>query len=566
MYQYDEYDQCTVDERVTQFTDQTARYLAGELSEDEYRPLRLQNGLYIQRHAPMLRVAVPYGNLRAAQLRMLGHIARTYDRGYGHFSTRQNVQFNWPNLEDVPEILGLLATVQMHAIQTSGNCIRNVTADPFAGVAADEHIDPRPWCEIVRQWSTFHPEFTFLPRKFKFAVNGAAQDRAIIRAHDIGLDLTRDAEGNIGFRVLVGGGLGRTPIIGEEVSSFVPWLQILNYCEAILRIYNLHGRRDNAYKARIKILVKSLGVAEFARQVETEFVHTRNAISTLTQEEIDRVAGHFNDPVLPELPAEDAGYAARLMDNKAFSNWVRHNIRAHKVQGYASVVLSLKKTGVAPGDITADQFDAVADLADEYAFGEVRSTHEQNLVLASVSQADLFAVWKTARKLGLATPNIGLLTDMIVCPGADFCVLANAKSIPIANAIQNRFDNLDYLHDIGELELNISGCMNACGHHHVGHIGVLGVDKNGEEWYQVTIGGDQGNKAVLGKVIGPSFAATEVPDVISSLIDNYIDHRHEDERFIDTVRRIGIESFKTRVYAERGARLEERKPSNVSNH
>lgn len=566
MYQYDEYDQCTVDERVTQFTDQTARYLAGELSEDEYRPLRLQNGLYIQRHAPMLRVAVPYGNLRAVQLRMLGHIARTYDHGYGHFSTRQNVQFNWPNLEDVPQILGLLATVQMHAIQTSGNCIRNVTTDPFAGVAADEHIDPRPWCEIVRQWSTFHPEFTFLPRKFKFAINGATQDRAIIRAHDIGLDLIRDADGNIGFRVLVGGGLGRTPIIGEEVSSFVPWQQILNYCEAILRIYNLHGRRDNAYKARIKILVKSLGVAEFARQVETEFVHTRNGISTLTQAEIDRVAGRFNDPVLPELPPEDAGYAAQLADNKAFANWVRHNIRAHKVQGYASVVLSLKKTGIAPGDITADQFDAVADLADQYAFGEVRSTHEQNLVLASVSQADLFTVWKTARNLGLATPNIGLLTDMIVCPGADFCVLANAKSIPIANAIQNRFDNLDYLHDIGELELNISGCMNACGHHHVGHIGVLGVDKNGEEWYQVTIGGDQGNKAMLGKVIGPSFAATEVPDVISSLINNYIDYRHEDERFIDTVRRVGIESFKTRVYVERGARLEEGKPSNVSNH
>ena len=566
MYQYDEYDQCTVDERVTQFTDQTARYLAGELSEDEYRPLRLQNGLYIQRHAPMLRVAVPYGNLRAAQLRMLGHIARTYDHGYGHFSTRQNVQFNWPNLEDVPEILGLLSTVQMHAIQTSGNCIRNVTADPFAGVAADERIDPRPWCEIVRQWSTFHPEFTFLPRKFKFAVNGAAQDRAIIRAHDIGLDLTRDADGNIGFRVLVGGGLGRTPIIGEEVSSFVPWQQILNYCEAILRIYNLHGRRDNAYKARIKILVKSLGVAEFARQVEAEFVQTRNGISTLTQAEIDRVAGRFNDPVLPELPTEDAGYAAQLTDNKAFSNWVKHNIHAHKVQGYASVVLSLKKTGVAPGDITADQFEAVADLADQYAFGEVRSTHEQNLVLPSVSQADLFTVWQKARNLGLATPNIGLLTDMIVCPGADFCVLANAKSIPIASAIQNRFDNLDYLHDIGELELNISGCMNACGHHHVGHIGVLGVDKNGEEWYQVTIGGDQGNKAVLGKVIGPSFAAKEVPDVISSLINNYIDCRHEDERFIDTVRRVGIESFKTRVYVERGARLAERKPLNVSNH
>jgi len=566
MYQYDEYDQCTVDERVTQFTHQTARYLAGELSEDEYRPLRLQNGLYIQRHAPMLRIAVPYGNLRSSQLRMLGHIARTYDHGYAHFSTRQNVQFNWPKLEDVPEILGLLATVQMHAIQTSGNCIRNVTADPFAGVAADEHIDPRPWCEIVRQWSTSHPEFSFLPRKFKFAVNGAVEDRAIIRAHDIGLDLTRDADGNIGFRVLVGGGLGRTPILGEEVCPFVPWQQMLNYCEAILRIYNLHGRRDNAYKARIKILVKSLGVAEFTRQVEAEFAYTREGISTLTQAEIDRVTRRFNDPVLPELPAEDAGYAAQLAGNKAFANWVRHNIRAHKVRGYASVVLSLKKTGVTPGDITADQFDAGADLADQYAFGEVRSTHEQNLVLPSVRLADLFTVWQEARNLGLATANIGLLTDMIVCPGADFCVLANAKSIPIASAIQNRFDNLDYLHDIGELELNISGCMNACGHHHVGHIGVLGVDKNGEEWYQVTIGGNQGNKAVLGKVIGPSFAATEVPDVISSLINNYIDYRHEDERFIDTVRRVGIESFKTRVYVERGARLEERKPPNASSH
>lgn len=566
MYHYDEYDQCAVDERVAQFTDQTARYLAGELSEDEYRPLRLQNGLYIQRHAPMLRIAIPYGNVRSAQLRMLGHIARTYDHGYGHFSTRQNVQFNWPKLKDVPEILGLLATVQMHAIQTSGNCIRNVTTDPFAGVAADEHIDPRPWCEIVRQWSTFHPEFTFLPRKFKFAVNGAAQDRALILAHDIGLDLVRDAAGNIGFRVLVGGGLGRTPVIGEEVSAFVPWQQILNYCQAILRIYNLHGRRDNAYKARIKILVKSLGVAEFARQVEAEFVHTRDGISTLTQAEIDCVTGRFDDPVLPGLPARDAGYAAQLAGNKAFANWARHNLRAHKVPGYASVVLSLKKTGVAPGDITADQFDAVADLADQYAFGEVRSTHEQNLVLASVSQADLFTVWQKARNLGLATPNIGLLTDMIVCPGADFCALANAVSIPIASAIQNRFDNLDYLHDIGELELNISGCMNACGHHHVGHIGVLGVDKNGEAWYQVMIGGEQGNQAVIGKVIGPSFAAAEMPDVISSLINHYIDYRHEDERFIDTVRRIGIESFKTRVYVERGARLEERRPANVANH
>lgn len=556
MYQYDEYDQRIVDERVAQFRDQTNRYLAGELSEDEFRPLRLQNGLYIQRYAPMLRVAVPYGNLRSDQLRMLGHIARKYDRGYAHVSTRQNIQYNWPKLEDVPEILGLLSSVQMHAIQTSGNCIRNVTADPFAGVAGDEHIDPRPWCEIVRQWSTFHPEFAFLPRKFKIAVNGAEHDRAIIRAHDIGLDLTRDAGGNIGFRVLVGGGLGRTPIIGEEVASFVPWQQILNYCEAVLRVYNLHGRRDNAYKARIKILVKALGVEEFARQVEAEFVHLKDGPSTLTQAEIDRVASRFDDPELPPEPAHNEAYAAHLASNKAFATWVGRNVRAHKTPGYASVVLSLKKHGVAPGDITAEQFDTVADLADRYAFGEARSTHEQNLVLASVRQTDLHEVWQQATGAGLASPNIGLLTDIIACPGGDFCSLANAKSIPIATAIQSRFDDLDYLHDIGDIEVNISGCMNACGHHHVGHIGVLGVDKNGSEWYQVTIGGDQGNQAALGKVIGPSFAAAEMPDVISSLINTYTDNRHPDERFIDTVRRIGIEPFKTRVYAEREQRKE----------
>jgi sulfite reductase (NADPH) hemoprotein beta-component len=555
MYQYDEYDQRIVDERVAQYADQTARYLAGELSEDEFRPLRLQNGLYIQRHAPMLRVAIPYGNLRAEQLRMLGHIARKYDRGYGHFSTRQNLQYNWPRLEDVPEILALLSSVQMHAIQTSGNCIRNVTSDPYAGVAADEYIDPRPWCEIVRQWSTFHPEFAYLPRKFKIAVNGAEDDRAVIQIHDIGLDLKRDADGNIGFRVLVGGGLGRTPILGEEVASFVPWPQILNYCEAVLRVYNLHGRRDNAYKARIKILVKALGVAEFARQVEAEFVHLKDGPSTLTQAEIDRVARRFNDPALAPLPADDA-YRARLADNKAFANWAQRNVRGHKLSGYASVVLSLKKTGIAPGDITADQFDAVADLSERYSQGEVRVLHEQNMAFASVREADLFDLWQQLRDLGLATPNIGLLTDIISCPGGDFCALANAKSIPIAEAIQQRFDDLDFLHDIGELELNISGCMNACGHHHVGHIGVLGVDKNGSEWYQVTIGGAQGNDASLGKVIGPSFAAAEMPDVVDSLINTYIDNRHEDERFIDTVRRVGIEPFKTRVYAERAVRTE----------
>ena len=563
MYQYDEYDQRIVDERVAQFADQTRRYLADELSEDEFRPLRLQNGLYIQRHAPMLRIAVPYGNLNSKQLRTLAHIARTYDRGYGHFSTRQNLQLNWPRLEDVPQILSLLSGVQMHAIQTSGNCIRNVTADPFAGVAADELIDPRPWCEIVRQWSTFHPEFAFLPRKFKIAVNGAEHDRALIRAHDIGLDLVRNAQGEIGFRVLVGGGLGRTPIIGEEVSSFVPWQQILNYCDAVLRVYNLHGRRDNAYKARIKILVKALGVDEFARQVEAEFVHLQDGPSTLTQAEIDRVARRFTDPVLPALPAEDASYNEKLSTDAAFARWVGRNVRAHGVPGYASVVLSLKAHGVAPGDITSEQLETVADLADRYAFGEARSTHEQNIVLASVRRSDLHALWQQARAAGLATANIGLLTDIIACPGGDFCALANAKSIPIATAIQARFDDLDYLHDIGDMEINISGCMNACGHHHVGHIGVLGVDKNGSEWYQVTIGGEQGNQAALGKVIGPSFAAAEMPDVISSLINTYIENRHEDERFIDTVRRIGVEPFKTRVYAERSARREAEETANV---
>lgn len=567
MYQYDEYDQRLVDERVAQFADQTARYLAGELSEDEFRPLRLQNGLYVQRHAPMLRVAIPYGNLNPQQLRMLAHVARTYDRGYGHFTTRQNLQFNWPKLEAVPEILGLLASVQMHAIQTSGNCIRNVTADPYAGVAADELIDPRPWCEIVRQWSTFHPEFAYLPRKFKIAVNGAAEDRAAIRVHDIGLELRRDDAGNIGFRVLVGGGLGRTPIIGEEVASFVPWQQILNYCDAVLRVYNLHGRRDNAYKARIKILVKALGVEEFARQVEAEFVHLQDGPSTLTQAEIDRVRSRFNDPVLTPRPAEEADYRARLADTPAFARWAQRNVRAHKVTGYASVVLSLKPAGIAPGDITANQLDAVADLAEHYGHGEVRVLHEQNLSLPSVRVRDLFELWQNVRDVGLATPNIGLLTDIISCPGGDFCALANAKSIPIANAIQQRFDDLDFLHDIGELELNISGCMNACGHHHIGHIGVLGVDKNGEEWYQVTIGGAQGDQATLGKVIGPSFAAVEMPDVVESLIHTYLEQRHADEQFIDTVRRVGIEPFKSRVYAERTARQqagsEERKPTHV---
>ncbi|HOB47599.1 MAG TPA: nitrite/sulfite reductase, partial [Zoogloea sp.] len=470
MYRYDPYDQKIVDERVAQFRDQTRRYLAGELTDDEFRPLRLQNGLYIQRHAPMLRVAVPYGLLSSRQVRKLAHIARTYDKDYAHVTTRQNFQFNWPALEVVPEILAELATVEMHAIQTSGACIRNITSDPFAGVAGDEYIDPRPWCEVLRQWSTFHPEFAFLPRKFKIAVNGAAEDRAVIQCHDIGLELKRDAAGEIGFRVLVGGGMGRTPIIGEEIADFVPWQHIITYCEAILRVYNRYGRRDNLYKARIKILVKSLGVAEFKRQVEEEWAFGKNGPSTLTEAEVARVAGHFTTPAYETLTGDDAGYAAQRAANPAFAAWARRNVLAHKVPGYAVVVLSLKNPSRAPGDISAEQLELVADLADAFSFGEIRATHEQNLVLADVKQSELFAVWEKARASSLATPTFGLLTDLICCPGGDFCALANAKSIPIANAIQARFDDLDYLYEIGDIELNISGCMNSCGHHHVGHI------------------------------------------------------------------------------------------------
>jgi sulfite reductase (NADPH) hemoprotein beta-component len=551
MYQYDQYDQQIVDERVAQFRDQTRRYLAGELSEDEFRPLRLQNGLYIQRHAPMLRIAIPYGLLSSRQLRKLAHIARTYDKGYGHFTTRQNIQFNWPALENVPEILAELASVQMHAIQTSGSCIRNITSDPFAGVAGDEHTDPRPWAEVLRQWSTFHPEFAYLPRKFKIAINGAREDRAAIQMHDIGLDLARDANGEVGFRVLVGGGLGRTPILGEEIAAFVPWPHILTYCEAILRVYNRYGRRDNLYKSRIKILVKALGADAFRAQVEAEWAHLKDGPATLTAEEVARVASHFVDPDYEHLPAEDFCFRQHLAEDKAFAAWVKRNVRAHKRPGYAIVTLSTKHRDVAPGDTTAEQMERIAEWAERFSFGELRVTHEQNLVLADVRRADLYTLWHQARAAGLATPNIGLLSDIISCPGGDFCNLANAKSIPIANAIQARFDDLDYLHDIGDIELNISGCMNACGHHHVGHIGILGVDKNGDEFYQVTIGGEQGNRAALGKVIGPSFAAAEMPDVVAQLIETYLAHRHADERFIDTVRRIGIEPFKARVYAER---------------
>jgi sulfite reductase (NADPH) hemoprotein beta-component len=535
MYVYDDYDQRIIEDRVKQFRDQTRRYLAGELSEEEFRPLRLQNGLYIQRFAPMLRVAVPYGQLSSRQTRMLAKIARDYDKGYAHISTRQNVQFNWPALEDVPDILAELATVQMHAIQTSGNCLRNVTTDQFAGVAADELVDPRPWCEIVRQWTTFHPEFAYLPRKFKIAVNGAHSDRAAIEVHDIGLEPVRNGAGELGFRVLVGGGLGRTPVVGAFINEFLPWQDLLSYLDAILRVYNRYGRRDNKYKARIKILVKALTPQVFAEKVEAEMAHLRGGATTLTEAEVQRVARHFVDPAYKTLSDQADALAHLDTEHPGFARWRQRNVFAHKRPGYAAVTLSLKPTGTAPGDLTDKQLDAIADLAERYSFGQLRTSHEQNVILADVEQGQLHALWLEARESGFATPNIGLLTDIICCPGGDFCSLANAKSIPIAESIQRRFDDLDYLFDIGELDLNISGCMNACGHHHVGHIGILGVDKKGEEFYQVSLGGSATRDASIGKILGPSFAQDDMANVIGKLIDTY--------------QRIGIDPFKERVYA-----------------
>ena len=563
MYRYDHYDQAIVDDRVKQFRDQTHRYLAGTLSEDEYRPLRLQNGLYIQRYAPMLRIAIPYGLLSSKQLRALSDIAAKYDRSYGHISTRQNMQLNWPKLEDVPEILAELAKVEMHAIQTSGNCIRNVTSDQFAGVSPDELTDPRPWCEILRQWSTFHPEFAYLPRKFKIAVNAADTDRAATRVHDIGLDVLKDADGNIGFRVIVGGGLGRTPIVGVVIKDFLPWQHLITYLECILRVYNLHGRRDNKYKARIKILVKALGIEEFRRQVENEWAYVKDGAATLTEAEVERIQKHFTDPDWKQLDDLSLEALAAEKNDKAFTRWLERNVHGHKKPGYAAVTLSLKDPKTAPGDITSAQMNFVADLADKYSFGELRTSHEQNIILADVEKSRLHELWLEARAHSLASPTVGLLQDIICCPGGDFCSLANAKSIPIATAIQERFDDLDYLHDIGELDLNISGCMNACGHHHVGNIGILGVDKSGSEWYQVSIGGRQGYNAHLGDVIGPSFAAAEIPDVISQLIETYIDNREsDDERFVDAVHRLGIGPFKERVYANKNNAGKERAVAN----
>ena len=545
MYRYDELDQSLVDQRVTEFRDQVRRHLAGELSEEEFRPLRLRNGLYIQRHAPMLRIAIPYGLLSSAQLRALASIARRYDRGYGHFTTRQNLQLNWPALADVPDILAELAQVQMHAIQTSGNCVRNVTADHMAGVAPDEIDDPRPYCEIIRQWATLHPEFTYLPRKFKIAVTGSAEDRAASEVHDIGLQLRRGAHGEIGFTVRVGGGLGRAPAIGQITREWLPLAELFAYLQAVLRVYNLHGRRDNIHKARIKILLKSLGLERFRAEVEAEWQAGRADAPQLTPAELERVRGFFQPQPYETLADHDPTPGREL----AFKAWYRYNTRTHRVPGYRAVFVSLKAHGAVPGDMTSAQMEAVAALAERVSFGLIRSTHNQNLLLADVPQRALYEVWRELAALGLAMPNIGTLTDMIACPGLDFCSLANAGTIAVAQQIQQRFDDLDYLHDLGEIELKMSGCMNACGHHHVGHIGILGVDKHGEEWYQISLGGSANGSTALGEVIGPSVAQHEVAPTLERIVETYRNLREEGERFIDTVRRLGLVPFREHAYA-----------------
>jgi sulfite reductase (NADPH) hemoprotein beta-component len=545
VYRYDNIDQTIVAERVAQFRDQTERFLKGQISEDEFRPLRLRNGLYIQRFAPMLRVAIPYGLLSTRQLRMLAHLARKYDRDYGHFTTRQNIQYNWPKLEDVPDMLADLASVEMHAIQTSGNCIRNVTADHLAGVAPDEIEDPRPYCEIIRQWSTLHPEFTYLPRKFKIAVTGSPADRAASEVHDIGLHMKHGPDGEIGFEVLVGGGLGRTPIIGKVIRDFLPRQHLLSYLDAILRIYNQEGRRDNIHKARIKILVRAKGVEAFTAAVEEEWARVRDSGLELDLAEIERMKAFFTLPPYETLPDIDAT-AGR---EPAFIAWHRHNTRKHKVPGYRAVMVSIKAYGEPPGDLTSAQMDELADLADRVSSGQVRVTHDQNMVLAEVRQQDLYETWQGLVALNLATPNIGTLTDMICCPGLDFCSLANAGSIGIAKQIQERFSDFDYLYDLGEIDIKMSGCMNACGHHHVGNIGILGVDKHGEEWYQITLGGTVNGRTALGTVIGPSVAKTEVANTIARILDVYVALRTEGEVFVDTFGRVGVAPFRERVYA-----------------
>ena len=548
MYQYTEVDQKLVDERVEQYRDQTRRFLAGELPDEEFRALRLMNGLYIQRQAPMLRVAIPYGLMSSDQLRQLAHIARTYDKGYGHFTTRTNIQYNWPTLESVPDILADLAKVQMHAIQTSGNCIRNTTTDPYAGVNANEIEDPRPYCEIIRQWSTLHPEFAYLPRKFKIAFTGGPEDRAASQVHDIGLHIVKNDAGEVGFEVLVGGGLGRTPVIGKVVKPFLAKEDLLSYLDAILRVYNLNGRRDNKYKARIKIMVKALGIEEIAKRVEAEWEHLIDGPSTLTEAAMTKAQSFFIDPDYEDSPSE-GDFEQQRADNKAFSRFVTNNTVAHKQDGYVAVTVSLKKTGVPPGDITDAQMDLVADLAEKYSYGELRISHHQNIVLSDVKKADLFALWQILEENDLATPNIGKLTDMICCPGGDFCNLANARSIPVAEQVQSRFDDLDYLYDLGEIEFNFSGCMNACGHHHVGNIGLLGVDRKGEEFYQLSLGGRSGTDANIGKILGPALKLERVADAIETVMKVYVDNRVEGETFVEAYHRIGQQKFKEAVYA-----------------
>jgi sulfite reductase (NADPH) hemoprotein beta-component len=549
MYQYNHQDQRLVEERAAQYRRQTEQFLKGELSEDQFRALRLRNGLYIQTHAPMLRIAVPYGLLNSKQLRKLAHIARQYDKNYCHFTTRQNVQFNWPKLEEVPDILAELASVQMHSIQTSGNCMRNTTSDHLAGVCVDEVEDPRPYCEIIRQWTTLHPEFDYLPRKFKIAVSGAVYDRAATQLHDIGLNLVKNETGEIGFKVLVGGGLGRTPMIGQVIRPFLEKKHLLSYLEAILRIYNLFGRRDNKYKARIKILVKETGIEKFTEMVEQEWLLIRDQME-LGEGKIAAMKAHFLPPSYDSNACRDESFASHQATNQPFATWIKYNTADHKTPGYRAVFISLKAPDSPPGDMTDTQLDAVADLADQFSFGQVRSTHRQNLILADVKIADLFQLWQQLDQLKLATPNIGTVTDIICCPGLDFCSLANASSIGIAQEINEALDNIDYIHDIGDVKINMSGCMNGCAHQSVGHIGILGVDKKGSEWYQITLGGSSENEAAIGERLGPAVAKDQVTKAITTILKVYVKQRLEDESFLDMVKRVGITPFKEQVYAD----------------
>ncbi len=548
MYQYDHHDQAMIDQRVVQYRDQTRRFLAGELTEEQFRPLRLMNGLYTQIHAPMLRVAVPYGLLSTTQVRKVADLSRRYDKGYVHFTTRQNIQFNWPALETVPDILAELASVEMHAIQSSGNCIRNTTSDQLAGICAGELEDPRPWCEIIRQWSTFHPEFAYLPRKFKIAVVGTAEDRAATQLHDIGLHLVKNAAGIVGFEVLVGGGLGRTPIIGQQIRPFLEKQDLLSYLEAILRVYNRLGRRDNKYKARIKITVKEHGIEQFREWVEAEWLEIREQL-TLDETEITRVKAYFTEPDYDASAADDQSFAQQQADDPSFKRWVTQNVVEHKELGYRAAYISLKSPLSPPGDVSAEQLDIIADLADEFSLGEVRSTHNQNLLLSDVKQGDCYALWQKLTASKLATPNINTLTDMICCPGLDFCQLANATSIPLAKAINERFDDLDYLYDLGDIKIKLSGCMNGCAHQSVGHIGILGVDKKGEEWYQFTLGGSSEADATLGERLGRAIPKDQVVDTVSGLVDVFVEQRLDQELFLDTVRRVGVSPFQERIYA-----------------